>query len=86
MKYYIDLGSNVIKIYEYENEKISLIEEKDILFQENFDEEEGISRKKYRELMIYLKKLIDNYSLVKIIVTYMQQEFGEKYQMNNLKL
>ena len=38
MKYYIDLGSNVIKIYEYENEKISLIEEKYILFQENFDE------------------------------------------------
>lgn len=65
MKYYIDLGSNVIKIYEYENEKISLIEEKDILFQENFDEEEGISRKKYRELMMYLKKLIDNYSLSK---------------------
>ncbi len=65
MKYYIDLGSNVIKIYECENEKISLIEEKDILFQENFDEEEGISRKKYRELMLYLKQLIDNYKLNK---------------------
>lgn len=65
MKYYIDLGSNVIKIYECENEKISLIKEKDISFQENFDEEEGISRKKYRELMLYLKHLIDNYKLDK---------------------
>ncbi len=65
MKYYIDLGSNVIKIYKCENGKISLINEKDISFQENFDEEEGISRKKYRELMLYLKHLIDNYKLDK---------------------
>lgn len=65
MKYYIDLGSNVIKIYECENGKINLINEKDISFQENFDEEEGISRKKYRELMLYLKHLIDNYKLDK---------------------
>ena len=63
MKYYIDLGSNVIKIYESKEKKLSLIEEKDIFFQENFDEEEGISRKKYRELMQYMKQLIDNYKL-----------------------
>lgn len=65
MKYYIDLGSNVIKIYASEEKKLSLVEEKDIFFQENFDEEEGISRKKYRELMQYMKQLIDNYKLNK---------------------
>ena len=47
MKYYIDLGSNVIKIYSAENddteeERIKLLEKHEFSFQENFEEDSGL--------------------------------------------
>jgi len=63
MKYYIDLGSSTIKTYECEKNVPNLVEEKTILFKEYFIDEEGISRKNYRELMIYAKDLVQKYSL-----------------------
>ena len=48
MKYYIDIGSNKIKIYETEKENIKLLEERKISFKEYFSEEIGISTKNYR--------------------------------------
>lgn len=63
MKYYIDLGSSTIKTYECEKDIPNLIEENTILFKEYFSEEEGISRKNYRELMIYMGKLVQKYKL-----------------------
>ena len=65
MKYYIDLGSSTIKIYECEKNVPNLIEEKTILFKEYFIDEEGISRKNYRELMMYMKELVQKYTLNK---------------------
>ena len=62
MKYYIDLGSSTIKTYECERNVPNLIEENTILFKEYFSEE-GISRKNYRDLMIYMKELVQKYKL-----------------------
>ena len=68
MKYYIDLGSNVIKIYSAENddtgeERIKLLEKHEFSFQENFEEDKGISERNYRNLMLYLKEMIAKYGL-----------------------
>ena len=68
MKYYIDLGSNVIKIYSAENddteeERIKLLEKHEFSFQENFEEDKGISERNYRNLMLYLKEMTDKYGL-----------------------
>lgn len=65
MKYYIDLGSSTIKTYECEKNIPNLIDEKTILFKEYFIDEEGISRKNYRELMMYMKELVQKYDLSK---------------------
>lgn len=65
MKYYIDLGSSTIKTYECEKNVPNLIEEKTILFKEYFIDEEGISRRNYRELMMYMKELVQKYGLNK---------------------
>jgi len=65
MKYYIDLGSSTIKTYECEKNVPNLVEEKTILFKEYFIDEEGISRKNYRELMMYMKELVQKYTLNK---------------------
>ena len=65
MKYYIDLGSSTIKTYECEKNVPNLVEEKTILFKEYFIDEEGISRKNYRELMMYMKVLVQKYTLNK---------------------
>lgn len=62
MKYYIDLGSSTIKTYECEKVRPNLVEERTILFKEFFSEE-GISRKNYRELMMYMKQLVQKYNL-----------------------
>jgi len=63
MKYYIDLGSSTIKIYQSKKEIPTLIEEKNIYFKEYFIEEEGISRKNYQLLMLYMKQLVQKYGL-----------------------
>lgn len=63
MKYYIDLGSSTIKTYACEKEVPNLIEEKTILFKEYFSEEVGVSTKNYRELMIYMKELVQKYQI-----------------------
>lgn len=62
MKYYIDLGSSTIKTYKCEKNVPDLTEEKTIIFKEYFSEE-GISRKNYRELMLYMKQLVQKYEL-----------------------
>lgn len=62
MKYYIDLGSSTIKTYKCEKDVPNLIEENTILFKEYFSEE-GISRKNYMELMLYMKQLVQKYNL-----------------------
>lgn len=85
MKYYIDLGSSTIKIYEYEEDIVKLIEENTILFKEYFSEE-GISRKNYRELMMYIKQLAIKYNLnftnCKIYVTGIWKKISyEQYDM-----
>lgn len=63
MKYYIDLGSSTIKTYQSKKEIPTLIEENSIYFKEYFIEEEGVSRKNYRLLMIYMKELASKYGL-----------------------
>lgn len=63
MKYYIDLGSSTIKTYECEKEVPNLIEERSILFKDYFSAEEGISRKNYRELMLYMKEIVQKHYL-----------------------
>lgn len=63
MKYCIDIGSSTIKVYKNEEEKFNLLEKQSIHFKEYFSEEEGISRKNYRELMIYIKQMVQKYEL-----------------------
>lgn len=63
MKYYIDLGSSTIKTYKSEKETPILIEENSILFKNYFSEETGISRKNYRELMLYMREIKEKYNL-----------------------
>ncbi|NLC87397.1 MAG: hypothetical protein GX682_01245 [Clostridiaceae bacterium] len=63
MKYYIDLGSSIVKIYECEKTNPKLLEEKSILFKNYFSLEEGISRKNYRDLMQYIREISKKYNL-----------------------
>lgn len=90
MKYYIDLGSSTIKTYTCEEEKIApqLVAEKSILFKNFFSEEIGISQKNYRELIKYMKELVEQYDLqvdnCKIYATGIWRKIP-KAQYENLK-
>ncbi len=86
MKYYIDIGSSRIKTYQREKESLTLIEENAIYFKEYFIEEEGISRKNYRLLMLYMKELVQTYELkqenCKIYATGIWRKISkEQYEM-----
>lgn len=63
MEYYIDLGSSTIKMYQSKKGVLTLKEEQVIQFKEYFVEEDGISRKNYRLLMLAMKELIRTYQL-----------------------
>lgn len=86
MKYYIDLGSNTIKTYQSEKEVPTLIEKQSICFKEYFIEEEGVSRKNYRLLMLHMKELASKYGLnqqnCKIYATGIWRKISrEQYEM-----
>lgn len=62
MKYYIDLGSSTIKVYNYQD-KLQLVEEHSIYFKNNFDAEKGISKENLNELCEYFDDLKKKYDL-----------------------
>lgn len=62
MKYYIDLGSSTIKVYNYQD-KLQLVEEHSIYFKNNFDAEKGISKDNLNELCEYFENLKKKYDL-----------------------
>lgn len=55
--YYIDLGSSTIKVYQYSNKKLELMEEKSILFKDYYTKEHGINEDCYANLLDYFRKL-----------------------------
>lgn len=60
-KYYFDIGSSTIKLYEYKKE-LAQIEEKSIMFKKNFTEE-GISNKNIEILLGFIKNVKLKYNL-----------------------
>lgn len=63
MKFYFDIGSSTIKMYQYEKKKLDQIEEKSILFKNFFNEIDGISTNNYNNLVKYCKELKEKYEL-----------------------
>ena len=63
IKYYFDIGSSTIKIYQYEEKKLEQIEERSILFKNFFNEIDGISTNNYNNLVKYCKELKEKYEL-----------------------
>ncbi len=61
-KYYIDLGSSTIKVYEYIKE-LKLLEEHSIYFKNGFTEDSGISSENKKELYDYFNELVNKYKM-----------------------
>ena len=60
-KYYFDIGSSTVKLYEYNKELIQ-IEEKSIMFKKNFTEK-GVSSENIGELLNFIKNVKLKYDL-----------------------
>lgn len=56
-KILIDVGSSTVKVYEFLNEKLSLILQKSILFKNDFDPEKGISQQSKQDLFELFKTI-----------------------------
>lgn len=61
-KYFIDLGSSTIKVYEYKNELV-LLEEHSIYFKNGYTDEFGINEATKLELTDYIRMIKDEYNL-----------------------
>lgn len=62
-EYFIDLGSSTIKMYQYEDRKLNLIDEHSIYFKNGFDSEKGINPDNHNELLTYFNDLKMRYDL-----------------------
>ena len=88
MKYYFDIGSSTIKMYQYKGKKLEQIEEKSILFKNFFNEIDGISTNNYNNLVRYCKELKEKYKLAKINTSIYATGIWRKIpsmQLENLK-
>lgn len=59
----IDVGSSTIKLYQYENRLVQMIDEKSIYFKNGFTNELGISEENKNALFNYFNDLKDKYKL-----------------------
>lgn len=64
IKYYFDIGSSTIKLYEYET-TLELIEEKSIIFKKDFSEEIGVSEENIMLFIDFIKEVKSKYNLSK---------------------
>jgi len=60
--YYFDIGSSTIKMYEYNNKKLEMIEEKSIMFKKGFSEGK-ISSNNIEEFLDFIDLLEEKYKL-----------------------
>lgn len=79
-KYYFDIGSSTIKLYEY-NKELVQIEEKSIMFKKNFTEK-GVNSENIEELLNFIKnvklKYDLNYNNTEIYATGIWRKIPEK--------
>ena len=64
IRYYFDIGSSTIKLYEYET-TLELIEEKSIIFKKDFSEEIGVSEENIMLFIDFIKEVKSKYNLSK---------------------
>lgn len=88
-KYYIDLGSSTIKVYQFE-QNLTLLEEHSIYFKNGFDKEKGISSLNLKELCEYFSYLKMKYHFLYentyIYVTGIFRELCDERKVELVKL
>lgn len=65
---YLDIGSSTVKVYEAENEDLSLIETKSFHFKNDFDPEIGLTEENKNSLINYVKSTTEKFEGARIKV------------------